>query len=98
MEPSVLLVCCAEALTVTDPLTDALAEGEETVTSSGDPAELVVEDPDDPLPELDPDPELDPEPELEPDPEEAPDPDEEDPEEPEPEEPEPEEPEPDPEE
>lgn len=66
MDPSVLLVCCAVALMVTEPLTDALADGEVTVTSNGDPAGLLVEDPDEPLPEPDPDPEVDPEPEPDP--------------------------------
>ena len=66
-----MLVCCALAFTVTDPLTDALADGAVTVTSNGDPAALVVEAPEDPLPELEPDPdepEDDPEPEVDPPP------------------------------
>jgi|HubBroStandDraft_6_1064221.scaffolds.fasta_scaffold1039926_1 hypothetical protein len=64
--PSVLLVCAAVAITVTDPLTDWFRDGEVTVTARLDPAGLVTDPPEEPVPELEPEPEPEPEPELEP--------------------------------
>jgi hypothetical protein len=70
IDPSVLLVCAAVAAIVTEPFTDALLDGDVTVTSIGDPDGLVTAPPEElppePEPELEPELELEPEPELEP--------------------------------